>query len=931
MQSEEWRCDTVEWSPVRVNPVLVHPAERRVSLDGKWRFRLDPKDEGVRRGWFDRPGLLRHWINVPGSWQGQGFGHDGEDEVWDFRLPARVFRATYKGTGWYGKRFRVPAIWRGSRLWINFGGVHPSADIWLNGRKIGAHSAPFVPFAFDVTDAVRFGGENFLAVRVHEASRWLGLAYNWQGNWSGLYRSVELSASGPSWLERVWIHPDVDADVLRFRVGVGGATPPLSLSVSVKSPRGKLVAERTVVVGGRRDFSFDLPVPSPRLWSPDAPDLYHVDAALRHGDEVSDALSERVGFVKLSTRGKHFLINDQPCYMRGTGDFIVNPETGSPDTDRDRWRRKLKTLRDYGYNYVRCQSYVPAPEYYDAADEVGLLVQGEMGMLGAWGGQSVWHTYGWPQPLPVYRRALKWQWDRTVMRDVNHPSAAIYCMSNELSKGSDFPRTAWQCYRDTKAVKPATMIIWSDGACIKDMPGDFINAEATFDKETALPVVQHEYRWWSSYPDVRVKRKYNGAVRPYAIEYAEKVAKANGLNRLLPLIARNSQRVQFIEARGKMDLCRRDNPTLAGISHFTAMDIGFSSQGVVDEFYGRKHASPSAWLRTNGDTVILVDSDFDDRALAGGQEFRCVLFVSDFSHPPLRRPVVEWVFTAGRKASGKGKIKFNHRPFRTCRAGEIRFAVPDVARPVKASLRATLREGKRGFSNEWDFWLFPKNATLPGPVSIYGSCKYSWLKGLRHVPRVRAGMLPRPGSARVMLTEKLDETLAAYVKGGGRVLLAASEGLVRPFAPKLGLTVGRYFFTPPANYPPYESGSSGTIIADHPMLGDIPHEGFADLQFYRLIAESPPLDLGALGAGRAAPVIRAIGTYQTCHPLAYLAEFRLGKGGLVISALDLDQRRPEARYLLAAILNHAAGRAFRPRATLPQAGLGHILEAARLK
>lgn len=77
--------------------------------------------------------------------------------------------------------------------------------------------------------------------------------------------------------------------------------------------------------------------------------------------------------------GKQFRINGEPYYIRGTGDFLANLETGSPDTDRDRWRRKLATLRRYGYNQLRCQSYVPAPEYLDAADEVGLLVQSEVG------------------------------------------------------------------------------------------------------------------------------------------------------------------------------------------------------------------------------------------------------------------------------------------------------------------------------------------------------------------------------------------------------------------------------------------------------------------------------------------------------------------------------------------------------------------------
>ena len=93
-----------ERSPVRVNPAVRHAAERAMKLDGGWLFRLDPDDQGVKQQWFRKPALFREPINVPGCWQGQGFGGDGDDDIWDFRVSTRVFRATYEGTGWYCRR-----------------------------------------------------------------------------------------------------------------------------------------------------------------------------------------------------------------------------------------------------------------------------------------------------------------------------------------------------------------------------------------------------------------------------------------------------------------------------------------------------------------------------------------------------------------------------------------------------------------------------------------------------------------------------------------------------------------------------------------------------------------------------------------------------------------------------------------------------------
>ena len=342
--------------PVRVNPVLLHPREQRLSLSAQWRFRLDPDDAGLAGEWYAHPDMISDPIVVPGCWQGQGFGHDGTDEVWDFRLKARVFQATYRGTGWYARTFRVPDEWRGRRLWLSFGGVHPSAQVWLNGEHLGQHDLPFVPFGFEVTGLLHCGADNDLVVRVHEHNRLYGLAYNWQGNWSGLYRDVELTATGAAALDELHLLPDVGAERLRVRARAPRATVGCTLHLCVSpadSPCPLVTAELPVVDGL---VEGDIAVPGPRLWSPDNPQLYRVEAELADGDATLDALVERTGFVRLSTDGPRFLVNGDPYYLRGTGDFISCPETGCPDTDRDRWRRKLRALRDYGYNQVRCQS-----------------------------------------------------------------------------------------------------------------------------------------------------------------------------------------------------------------------------------------------------------------------------------------------------------------------------------------------------------------------------------------------------------------------------------------------------------------------------------------------------------------------------------------------------------------------------------------------
>ena len=918
--------------PARVNPVLRHVREERESLDGEWRFRLDPDDAGVRDQWFRAAAHLPDRIRVPGCWQGQGFGGEGTDRLWDFNLEARVFRATYKGTGWYGRSFRAPPGWAGRRLWLNFGGGHPSAEVWLNGVRLGENDLPFVPFAFDVTEVARRDADNELLVRVHERHREFGLAYSWQGNWSGLYRGVELSATGPSWFERCTVLPDVDSRSLCIRVAVGGrGVAAMKLAVEVRPVDGsRPVLDAEFALAGDAG-EFRLPVADPLLWSPDAPNLYRVDLVLGRGDEVCDARSERTGFVKLEARGKQFCINGEPYYMRGTGDFISCPETGCPDTDRERWRRKLRALRDLGYNHVRCQSYVYGPEYYDAADEVGILVQSEMGMLGAWGGTSPQHVYQWPKPTPDNYPVLKRQWDLVVERDASHPSANLYCMSNEYGGGTDFPRIAWECYRDTKARKPAAFVIWTDGGYNKDLPGDFVNHGVSAFKPEELaaldrPLIQHEYQWWSSFPDIRLRAKYAGAVRPYAAGIAAEAAARRGQTHLLETYAVNSQRLQFIEAKANMENMRRDNPALAGISHFNAMDANASPQGIVDEFYERKLVDAGTWRQSNGDTVVLCSLGFDDRCWSAGQRLAVRFAVSDFAHPPLRDPRICWRLRAGGQDLAAGELRFAHVPFATVPAGEATFTVPAVSKPVAAILDARLigADG-REVDNRWAVWLFPAAPEIPA-CAVYREPRWTWLRFWRDLPAVTD--VPAPGATPVLLAERLDEALVAFMRRGGRVILAAGEGLVRPHVPNFGYV--KYFFTPPANYSPYEDGQNGTVITPHPMLGDLPHEGFADWQLFRLIDNAPPLDLEPLGLADADPVVRVIHRYPVLHPLGYLAERAYGAGTLVVCAFDLRPEFVEARWLLRAICDYAGAAACRPGPELSAASLARLLEAGHL-
>jgi hypothetical protein len=352
-------------------------------------------------------------------------------------------------------------------------------------------------------------------------------------------------------------------------------------------------------------------------------------------------------------------------------------------------------------------------------------------------------------------------------------------------------------------------------------------------------------------------------------------------------------------------MCRADHPQLAGICHFDAMDANPSPQGVINEFYERKVVDSATWRQTNGDTVVLCSLRFDDRVLVSGETRRCTVQVSDFSHPAFEAPVLEWrLEDAERRTLASGVLRWKHEAFRTGKAGAIDIPVPSIARPKGGRLAARMVEGERTVRNEWSVWFFPGEGLKVEGCAVYGTPQYSWLKGLRNVASIDRARLASGGPS-LILTEHLDDRLVSHMREGGVVFLAATEVLTRRHPPNPYFASGRYFFTPPANYPPYEDGQNGTVIVSHPMLDGFPHEGYADLQFFRMIENAPPLDLAPFGLNDAEPVIRVIHRYPVCRPLAYLLERGVGRGRLVICALQLDERWPEARYLLNAIGQYA--------------------------
>ncbi|HYJ46531.1 MAG TPA: beta galactosidase jelly roll domain-containing protein, partial [Pyrinomonadaceae bacterium] len=246
-----------------------------VSLfDLDWRFHKGGA-QGAEAMDFDDSGWRR--LDLPHDWSIEDL--PGAGSPFDRDAISQVSGGfTMGGTGWYRKTFNLPESQKGRRIIIQFDGVYMNAEVWLNGQLMGSHPYGYTSFWFDLTDKVKFGGANVLAVKVKnegENSRWY--------SGSGIYRHVWLKTFQPTHLAQWGTNittPEVSESSAKVKVGtkvLNESDHPVqaTLLTRVINPAGVEVArvEASHTIEARAAHEFDQPasVKSPELWSPDSP------------------------------------------------------------------------------------------------------------------------------------------------------------------------------------------------------------------------------------------------------------------------------------------------------------------------------------------------------------------------------------------------------------------------------------------------------------------------------------------------------------------------------------------------------------------------------------------------------------------------------------------------------------------------------------
>lgn len=343
-----------------------------LELGGTWK--ATAADDGLRRSfpsddlddgaWADLP-IPSHWRSNPAF-----AGHDG---------PLLLRR-----------RFETdPAAGPGRRRWLVLDGVFYQGDVFLDGSYVGDTEGYFAPHAFEVTAALAEQREHLLAIEVtcarprdRTAKRNItgsfqdGEGVDPEWNPGGIWRPVRIVETGPVRIARlhaVTTEATAQRAVVRLRAVLDAAEPgPVTLRAEV----GKVEHESShTLATGANTVTWTVTVDDPELWWPhslgDQP-LQDVRVEVATDAGPSDERRFRTGLRQVRMRNWQLAVNGERLFLKGACLGPARPDlanAAATDLEGD-----VRRAIGAGLDLVRLHAHISRPEFYDAADRLGLLV-----------------------------------------------------------------------------------------------------------------------------------------------------------------------------------------------------------------------------------------------------------------------------------------------------------------------------------------------------------------------------------------------------------------------------------------------------------------------------------------------------------------------------------------------------------------------------
>lgn len=404
--------------------------------DASWRFaRQDFARQEPASPSFDDSSWLP--ITIPHDFNG------GSDGVY-----ADVFDGPdmYLGPGWYRAQLRFNAAGRGKRFFVLFEAVSSRADVWFNGTYLGQHRGGYTAFEFEVTELVRYGEDNLLAVRATNENDpgiapWMAIPFgpfphsSDYALYGGIYRDVWLVERDPISISAHFHEtPEVSSKsgTVAFRTTIENTASTrtrTSLVTELVDRDGATRASRELStrIGATdaKEVSGSITVDDPHLWSPKDPYLYTLRSSVFVDGERVDEIESTLGFrwYRLEN-GTAFVLNGEDTFLAGVNRHQDMQGLGYALPNAQH-RRDAELIKDMGFNFVRHAHYPADDAFLTACDELGLMVWTEIPVS-----TNV-------SPKPAFLDNARSQLSEMIQQAYNHPSVIVWGIGNESDSVGD--------------------------------------------------------------------------------------------------------------------------------------------------------------------------------------------------------------------------------------------------------------------------------------------------------------------------------------------------------------------------------------------------------------------------------------------------------------------------------------------------------------
>ncbi len=455
---------------VMAAPAAAQSERSVVPLAQGWEFQrggdVDPAQAAQAPGSWER-------VSVPHTWNRVGYYMP--DPQTHLNRAESVDK--YQGVGWYRMTFTPPAMDAGQRAWLQFDAASRTAEVWLNGQRIGGHKGGFSRFRLDATRALRAGQANTLLVKVDNTQPAQGsstadilpLAGDFFVH-GGLYRPVSLIVTNAVHVDMLdaggsgifATTSSIDAAMAKVAVRVrirndGTKTQAVNAVVRLIDAGGKTVATATRRIPLRADTASEsvetLSVATPHLWNGVADPYLHrlvVEIAMPSG-AVLDRVEQAFGIREMrADPARGFLLNGKPLRLQGVG-YHQDREgkgwaTAPADIEQD-----FAIMREMGVNSIRLTHYQHGQVIHDLADRYGMVLWDEIPLVSRWTwGDDAVATAG-------LRDDARQQLRELIRQNGNHASVFNWGIANEVDFGKSLPAFITTS-KDTPAPDPLPLL-----------------------------------------------------------------------------------------------------------------------------------------------------------------------------------------------------------------------------------------------------------------------------------------------------------------------------------------------------------------------------------------------------------------------------------------------------------------------------------------